>query len=68
MSNPQPSLSDAIIDLYQSVKIRKETEAQEIDSDFLEEEKKSLKRLPSITLISYIKSHIEILIKMKVSE
>ena len=62
------AISEAIIDLYQSVKIRKESEAQEIDSDFLQEEKTSLQKIPLLELISYIKTHIEILIKMKVSE
>ena len=67
-SQQENMITEAIIDLYQSVKIRKESEAQEIDADFLQEEKNNLQKIPPLNLISYIKTHLEILIKMKVSE
>lgn len=60
-------LKESIIELYQDVKIRKETETK-IDKEFLEKEKISLNSISPIVLIDYIKSHLKLLIDNKVKE
>ena len=61
-------LKKSIIELYQIVKIRKESEAKIIDKEFLEKEKISLNSISPIVLIDYIKSHLNLLIDNKVKE
>ena len=61
-------IKEAIIDLYQNVKIRKQSETISIDDSYLNKEKLSLKNVSPLTLISYIKNHIELLIDVKVTE
>ena len=61
-------IKEAIIDLYQNVKIRKESETITIDESFLKKEKSTLEKVSPLTLISYIKNHIELLINVKVTE
>ena len=61
-------IKDAIIDLYQNVKIRKQSETISIDESYLNKEKLSLENVSPLTLISYIKNHIELLIDVKVTE
>ena len=69
MSNTNiTKITEALIDLYQSLKIRKESQAQTIDENYLSLERKNLEIIPPIDLITYIKTNIEILINMKVSE
>ena len=62
------TLKQAIIDLYQIVKIRKQSDTQNIDNLFLEQEKLSLSSISPIVLIDYIKIHLTLLIDIKVSE
>ena len=61
-------LKESIIELYQNIKIRKESEAKIIDKEFLEKEKKSLNSIAPMVLIDYIKSHLNLLIDNKVKE
>ena len=61
-------IKEAIIDLYQNVKIRKQSETISIDDSYLNKEKISLQNVSPLTLISYIKNHIELLIDVKVTE
>ena len=61
-------LKKSIIELYQIVKIRKESETKIIDKEFLEKEKISLNSISPIVLIDYIKSHLNLLIDNKVKE
>ena len=61
-------LKESIIELYQSVKIRKESESKVIDKEFLEKEKISLNSISPMVLIDYIKSHLNLLIDNKVKE
>ena len=58
----------ALIDLYQRVKIRKESEAKLIDLEFINSEKEKLKKVSCLDLILYIKTHLELLINIKVNE
>ena len=61
-------LKNSIIDLYQNIKIRKQSDAKLIDKAFLEQEKKSLSSISSLLLIDYIKIHLNLLIDIKVNE
>ena len=61
-------LKNSIVDLYQNVKIRKQSDAKLFDKKFLEEEKSSLLSISPITLINYIKIHLNLLIDIKVDE
>ena len=61
-------LKESIIELYQFVKIRKESEVKIIDKEFLEKEKISLNSISPMVLIDYIKSHLKLLIDNKVKE
>ena len=61
-------IKEAIIDLYQNVKIRKQSETISIDDSYLKKEKLYLENVSPLTLISYIKNHIELLIDVKVTE
>jgi hypothetical protein len=58
----------SIIDLYQSVKIRKQSDSKLIDNSFLEKEKASLISISPKVLIEYIKIHLNLLIDIKVKE
>ena len=66
MSSEELKLS--IIDLYQSIKIRKKSDTKLIDKDFLDQEKKSLTPISPKVLIEYIKIHLNLLIDIKVNE
>lgn len=61
-------LEDAIIDLYLSVKIRKQEEIESYNEDIRSKEISLLKRNNPITIIDYIKTSIEILINLRVQE
>ena len=61
-------IKNNLIDLYLKVKIRKTIETITIDSDFLDNEKKNLNKLSALDIIKYIKSHLQILIEIQVSE
>ena len=61
-------LKNSIIELYQSVKIRKDSDTKKIDKDFLEQEKSSLQSISSQSLIDYIKVNLNLLINLKVND
>ena len=61
-------IKNNLIDLYLKVKIRKTIETITIDSDFLDNEKKNLNKLSALDIIKYIKTHLQILIEIQVSE
>ena len=64
----EEDLKNSIIELYQSVKIRKQSDTKKIDKEYLEQEKSSLQSLSSQSLIDYIKVHLNLLINLKVSD
>ena len=61
-------IKNNLIDLYLKVKIRKTIETITIDSDFLDNEKKNLNKLSALDIIKYIKTNLQILIEIQVSE
>ena len=61
-------LKDSIIELYQNVKIRKQSNTNIFDRDYLEKEKISLSSISPIILIDYIKIHLNLLIDIKVND
>ena len=61
-------LKQSIIELYQKVKIRKNSKQVIIDKSFLEKEKISLFPISPLVLIQYIKTHLNLLIDIKVNE
>ena len=65
MSN---DLKNSIIELYQSVKIRKQSNEKQFDKDYLEKEKISLSSISPKVLIDYIKIHLNLLIDIKVND
>jgi len=60
------SLEEAIIDLYQSIKIRKDSE--EPDEDTIYEEKQHLKEIDPFVILEYIRNSFEIIVNMKMEE
>ena len=66
--NKQESLEDAIIDLYLSIKIRKQEEIEMYNDEIRKKEISILKRNCPLTIIDYIKTSIEILINLRVQE
>ena len=61
-------VKQALIDLYQGVKIRKLSEIKNISDDLILEEQEILNNLPAIDLINYISNSIEILSEIKAKE
>ena len=66
MSSEELKLS--IIDLYQHIKIRKQSDPKLLDKSLLEKEKISLISISPKILIEYIKVHLNLLIDIKVNE
>ena len=64
----EETLKNSIIELYQSVKIRKQSDTKKIDKEFLEQEKISLQSVSPLSLLDYIKIHLNLLINLKVSD
>ena len=64
----EESLKYSIIELYQMVKIRKQSDTKKIDKEYLDQEKSSLQTVSSLSLIDYIKVHLNLLINLKVSD
>ena len=62
----EDNLKNSIIELYQSIKIRNQSDTKKIDKDYLDQEKSSLQTVSSLSLINYIKVNLNILIKLKV--
>lgn len=62
----EDNLKNSIIELYQSIKIRNQSDSKKIDKDYLDQEKSSLQTVSSLSLINYIKVNLNILIKLKV--
>ena len=61
-------LRNSIIELYQNVKIRKQTDKNIFTKEYLEKEKISLLSISPIVLIDYIKIHLNLLIDIKVND
>ena len=66
MSTDELKLS--IIDLYQNVKIRKRSDTKLLDKTFLDKEKASLISISPKVLIEYIRTHLNLLVDIKVNE
>ena len=64
----EEDIKASLIELYQTVKIRKQSDIKKIDKEYLEQEKTSLLSISPLALIDYIKMHLNILINIKVSE
>jgi len=64
----EENLKNSIIELYQYIKIRNQSDTKKIDKDYLEQEKTSLQTVSSLSLINYIKVNLNILIKLKVTD
>ena len=64
----EDNLKNSIIELYQSIKIRNQSDSKKIDKDYLDQEKSSLQTVSSLSLINYIKVNLNILIKLKVTD
>lgn len=60
------TLEEAIVDLYLSIKIRKEEE--EIDDSLIKNEKEHLRDVDSFVILEYIRNSFEILANMKYEE
>lgn len=60
------TLEEAIVDLYQSIKIRKDCE--EPDEDTIHEEKQHLKEIDPFVILEYIRNSFEIVVNMKMEE
>jgi hypothetical protein len=57
-----------LIDLYLCVKVRKSDEIKNITSEYIQNERNSLKKIPLIDIINYIQNSIEILVEMRAIE
>lgn len=62
------AIEDAIIDLYLSVKLRKQEEIEQYSEDIRKKEIIELKKSSPLVIIDYIKSSIEILVNLRVQE
>mmetsp|Transcript_14377 Transcript_14377/g.13966 ORF Transcript_14377/g.13966 Transcript_14377/m.13966 type:complete len:97 (-) Transcript_14377:1943-2233(-) len=72
-SNQQPKsevyqLTEALVDLYLSVKIRSNDEIDNYSETMLTKERKRLRDIDAFTILDYIKTSIEILMNMKMEE
>ena len=74
-STSEKSIQEAVIDLYLNVKVRKQDDVRtqlikldRFEKNSLEKEKEKLQKTNPILIIDYIKSSLEILIKMKVQD
>ena len=65
---PTDELKLSIIDLYQTIKIRNQSDTKLLDKSFLDKEKASLISISPKVLIEYIKIHLNLLIDIKVNE
>ena len=61
-------IKEALIELYQGVKIRKLSEINNMPDELILEEQEILNKLPIIDLINYISNSIEILSEIKAQE
>jgi len=58
-------LSNAIINLYLSLKIRNHNESESLTEDQMEEERQSLQKLSSFVVLEYIRNSFDILMSLK---
>lgn len=65
-SEEPASLTEAIVDLYLSVKIRKDDE--ELDESILIEEKENLQSADPFVVLEYIRNSFDILLNMRMEE
>jgi len=68
LKHDYPSLRQAVLELYLSVKIRSDEEIDEYNKDLFDKEKDELAGVDGYDLIDYIKSSIEVLMNMKMEE
>ena len=61
-------IRNKLIDLYLCVKVRKSDEIKNITSEYIQNERNSLKKIPLIDIINYIQNSIEILVEMRAIE
>ena len=61
-------IRNKLIDLYLSVKIRKSEDIKNITPDYINKERKTLKKIDLLDIINYIQNSIEILVEMKAME
>lgn len=61
-------IKEALIELYQGVKIRKLSEINNMPDELILEEQEILNKLPIMDLINYISNSIEILSEIKAQE
>ena len=61
-------IRNKLIDLYLCVKVRKSDDIKKITQEYINNERKSLKKIPIIDIINYIQNSIEILVEMRAME
>jgi hypothetical protein len=61
-------IRNKLIDLYLSVKVRKTEDIKNINQEYINKERKSLKKIGLIDIINYIQNSIEILVEMRAME
>ena len=61
-------IRNKLIDLYLSVKVRKTEDIKNINQEYINKERKSLKKIGLIDIINYIQNSIEILVEMRATE
>ena len=62
------ALTEGVLELYLSVKIRSDEEIDNYNEELFKEEKRQLRDVDGFALIDQIKSSIEVLMNMKVEE
>jgi hypothetical protein len=65
LQDPQPSLDEAIIELYLNVKVRSNDEITNYDENMFDLEKDKLREVSPHVVLDYIRSSIEILMNLK---
>ena len=61
-------IRNKLIDLYLSVKVRKSEDIKNVTQEYINKERKGLKKIGSIDIINYIQNSIEILVEMRATE
>ena len=59
---------DQLIDLYLYIKVRNSEDIKNLTQDHLNNERKSLKKLPIFDIINYIQNSIDVLVELKLLE
>ena len=61
-------IKETLIDLYLGIKIRKTNDIENINDNYMKEEKNNLNKLSIMDIINYISNSIEILSELKAQE